>query len=293
MGVFSLTAAAGASLRRLLCAALLGIELVGWPPAWAEPPVWEPLAPGLGIAVWSPGDRCDNEVPALYLVKVDPERVRFAIYHYRDERLTTPPTIQDWRRRTQALVLLNAGLFREDYSYLGLLFKNGRPLGSKRHPQWQGLFVAEPEEAGQRKARILDLAVDGFNERRPPYREAAQSLMLLDRTGRVRVRNTGKQAHQTVVAEQMDGQIVLIKSAGVVALHPLAECLRSAYPAMRQAMAMDGGSSSGMLVSEEALPASSAEKKAPAWLALVEGRQSEQIPLPAVIGLFPRKGPGE
>lgn len=292
MRVPSLTPAAGASLRLLLYAVVFGAALAGGIPARAEPPVWEPLAPGLAIAVWSPGDRCDDEVPALYLLKVDPERLRFAVYHYRDERLPTPPTIQEWRRRTQALVLLNAGLFREDYSYLGLLFKNGRSLGSKRHPQWQGLFVAEPEEPGQRKARILDLTMDVFNDRRPPYREAAQSLMLLDRTGRVRVRHTGKQAHQTVVAEQMDGQIVLIKSAGVVALHPLAECLRSAYPAMRQAMAMDGGSSSDMLVGEDAVPPPTAEKKAPAWRALVEGRQSEHIPLPAVIGLFPRKSPG-
>lgn len=273
--------------------AVSGAWLFAWSPARADAPVWDQLAPGLDVTRWDPGSRCDDEVPSIYLLKVDPERFRFAIYHYRDERLTVPPTIPEWHRRTRAPVLLNAGLFREDYSYLGLLLKNGRSLGSRRHPQWQGLFVAEPEAPGQRKARILDLAVDGFNEDRPPYREAAQSLMLLDRTGKVRVRPSGKQAYQTVMAEQTDGRILLIRTAGIVSLHALAECLRAGFPALRQAMAMDGGSSSDLLVGEEALPPLPPGAKAPGWLPLVEGRLTEHIPLPSVIGLFPRKGQGE
>jgi len=150
--------------------------------------------------------------------------------------------------------------------------------------------VAEPEEPGQRKARILDLAVDGFNEGRPPYREAAQSLMLVDRTGKVRVRPSGKLAHQTVVAEQTDGRILVMKTAGAVSLHALAECLRGGIPGMRQAMAMDGGSSSDLLVGEAVVPPLAPGKKAPAWFPLVGGRQTEHIPLPSVIGLFPRTG---
>ena len=120
-----------------------------------------------------------------------------------------------------------------------------------RSSTWQGLFVAEPVSADSApKARVLDLATDAFQEDRPTYREAAQSLMLLDRTKHIRVRQTGKQAYQTVVAEGHDGHIYILKSLGLVSLHGLGQCLRDTFPGITLAMAMDGGSSSDLFVAE-------------------------------------------
>jgi uncharacterized protein YigE (DUF2233 family) len=257
-------------------------------PGLAQEPPWDQLAVGLEVGIWKPGKLCQDQVPPLYVVRVDPERFRFGTFYFRDERLAQPPTIQEWRRRTQASMVFNAGLFREDYSYLGLLFKNGRSLGSRRHPQWQGLFAAEPAEPGLRKARILDLTVDTFNEDRPAYREVAQSLMLLDRTGRSRVRESGKQADQTVVGEADDGHILVMKTSEAVELHALAGCLHRGYPTLRQAMAMDGGSSSDLMIGAEFLPESEVRRQAVPWRALAEGEHADHIPLPSVIGIFPR-----
>jgi uncharacterized protein YigE (DUF2233 family) len=257
--------------------------------SWAQPLAWEQIAEGLAVTVWEAGERCRNEVPPLSIVKIDPERFRFSIYYFRDEGLPAPLTIQEWQRRTRAVVLFNAGLFREDFTYLGLLYKDGRSLGSKRHPQWQGLFVAEPVETGLRKARVLDLATDAFADDRPPYREAAQSLMLLDRTGKPRVRQTGKQAHQMVVGEDGEGHILLVKTAEAVTLRALAECLRDRLPAIRQAMAMDGGSSSDLLIGAELLSRQGETGQPRPWRPLVDGSQTAHIPLPSVIGVFARK----
>jgi uncharacterized protein YigE (DUF2233 family) len=255
----------------------------------AQTPIWEQIVDGLAVTVWEAGDRCRNEVPPLYIVKIDPERFRFSIYYFRDEGLPAPLTIQEWQRRTRAVVLFNAGLFREDFTYLGLLYRDGRSLGSKRHPQWQGLFVAEPVETGLRKARVLDLATDAFAEDRPLYREAAQSLMLLDRTGKPRVRQTGKQAHQMVVGEDGEGHILLVRTTEAVTLRALAECLRDRMPAIRQAMAMDGGSSSDLLIGAEHLPRQEETGQPKPWRPLVDGSQTAHIPLPSVIGVFARK----
>jgi len=250
---------------------------------------WTSLAEGLAVTVWEPGARCEEASPLL-MVKVDPERFRFSTYHFRDEGLPAPVTIQEWQQRTNASLLFNAGLFREDYSYLGLLFKEGRPLGTKRHPRWQGLFVAEPVEPGLRKAHVLDLAFEPFHEDQPAYREAAQSLMLLDRTGKPRVRQTGKRAHQTVVAENGEGLILLIKTANSVTLRGLADCLREGFPSIRQAMAMDGGSSSDLLIGGELLtPLRNGPAPSP-WYSLLDGSGTGHITLPAVIGIQPRTG---
>jgi len=133
------------------------------------------------VSVWQPRERCPDIGPLL-VVDADPERYRFSVHYYAQERLAYPPTIEEWQKRTHHDVVFNAGLFRENFAYLGLLLKEGHSLGSRRHTTWQGLFVAEPAEPATRpRARVLDLTVDLFNESAPSYREAAQSLMLLDR----------------------------------------------------------------------------------------------------------------
>jgi len=275
---------------RLVCCAwaVMGIWATPFPVA-AQELVWDRLADGLEVTAWTPGAQCQERVPPVYVVRVDPEQFRFAVYHFRQEQLAEPLTIQDWRRRTKAALLFNAGLFREDYSYLGLLLKDGRSLGSKRHPLWLGLFVAEPVSPGLKKARVLDLAVDPFTEGRPAYQEAAQSLMLLDRTGKPRVRQSSKQAYQTVVGEDGEGHILVMKTAEPVGLWALADCMRVGYPAVRQAMAMDGGSSSDVLIGEDFLAGLGKRAGSRPWEPLVEGGTLGHIPLPAVIGLFPRK----
>lgn len=276
------------------------LVLAGWTclatdPAAAEAQEvqWEILSEGLAITLWEPGDRCEDEVPSSVILKVDPGRVRFATYHFRDEGLPEPPAIRDWQRRTGASVVVNSGLFLEDYSYLGILLKDGRSIGGKRHPTWQGLFVAEPVQPGLRKAGILDLSVDHFSSERPVYREAAQSLMLLDRKGKLRVRRSGRQAYQTVVGENGDGIILLIKTTAAVGLRELAECLRVGLPELRQAMALDGGSSSDLLLASDLLGKFRGEREPLPWQGFVDGSGQRHIPLPSVIGVFPRSEEGK
>ena len=278
---------------KLLLGCLLALCLSSGPQADAAPPAgvpWERLTTGMQVALWNPIEACP-QVPSLLMLHIDPERFRFSIYQYRDEGLRAPLSIHDWQQRTDAYVLFNAGLFREDYSYLGVLLKEGRSLGTKKHHSWQGLFAAEPTDGRLRKARVLDLAFDGFTEETPPYREAAQSLMLFDRTGKLRVRDSGKRAFQTVVAEEGEGAILVIKTVDVVSLHHLADCLHRQIPSIQQAMAMDGGASSDVIASPDLLHAAQETTSQATWRSLLAGNIGVHIPLPTVIGISPRTHP--
>lgn len=258
-------------------------------PALAQELNWEPLTPGLAASIWKPGERC-QESDRFLVIKVDPDRYRFTVHYYAQEGLTHPPTIDEWQRQTGHTALFNAGLFRENFAYLGLLFKDGQSLGSRRHSTWQGLFVAEPTlTVSTPKARVLDLTTDLFQEDKPAYREAAQALMLLDRTNSIRVRQTGKRAYQTVIGEGHDGQIFILKSLGLVSLHGLGQCLRDTFPMIALAMAMDGGSSSDLFVAESLWKHGTPSDTRTAWKELFAGRSSPHIPLPTVIGLSPRE----
>ncbi len=250
----------------------------------AQEMAWDRLAEGLDVAAWTPGEGC-QKVPALYLLRIDPEHFRFEVHHYRAEGLEAPLTLDDWQYRTGAPVLFNAGLFLDDFSYLGLLYKDGKSLGGKRHGQWQGLFVAEPLAPNVKKARVLDLRTDSFDDDRPAYHEAAQSLMLLDRHGKPRVRRSGKSAQQTIVGEDRAGHILVIMTKGVTPLWELAVCLRDHVQGLTHAMAMDGGDSSDLLISGEL----AGGRPDAAWQPLVDGKGQSHIPLPTVIGVFPRR----
>ncbi len=269
---------------------LLGIFVVFSGPATttAQTLTGDQLGDGLSISVWNPHKQCPNVAP-LIAIEIDPNRYRFAVHYYQQDGFSDPLDIRQWQEQTGHDLVFNAGLFRENYAYLGLLYGKGRWLGSKRHTTWLGLFVAEPAEDRLRRARVLDLNFDTFDEQHVPYREVAQSLMLLDRTGKIRVRQTGKRAHQTLVAEQNDGHLLVLKTTEVVALHTLGECLRDAFPSLRQVMAMDGGSSSDVAVSPSLRQASSEMAGLHTWLSLLEGSITTHVGLPAVIGISPRR----
>jgi uncharacterized protein YigE (DUF2233 family) len=246
------------------------------------------LGDGLSISVWDPHTQCPDVAP-LVAVEIDPDRYRFSVHYYQEDGFSDPLDIRQWQEQTGHDLVFNAGLFRENYAYLGLLYGNGRSLGSKRHATWLGLFVAEPADDRSRRARVLDLSFDTFDEQRVPYREVAQSLMLLDRTGKVRVRQTGKRAHQTLVAEQSNGHLLVLKTTDVVSLYAIGECLRDAFPSLRQVMAMDGGSSSDITISPSLRQTMSKKAGSHSWIPLLEDRMTTHIGLPAVIGISPRR----
>lgn len=253
----------------------------------AQTIVWERLSDGLAVSVWDPGEPCPA-VPAMLATDIDPERARFSVHSYAQEGLPQPPTIEEWQKRTGHHVVFNAGLFRENFAYLGLLYKDGLSLGSRRHSTWQGLFVAEPSTSGLKKAGVLDLAFDSFDEQEPPYREAAQALMLLDHTGKIRVQRKGKLAYQTIVAETANGHILVFKSLDLTTLFDVGQCLKDTLPMVRHAMAMDGGSSSDILIPESLWQVDRQTQGRDSWKVLFGGSMVTHIPLPTVIGISPR-----
>ncbi len=274
------------SIRRLLTA-LLAIAATA-STGWTQPIAWDRLAEGLAVAVWTPPAFC-SDVPPLLAIDIEPGRYRFSVHYFREAGLEEPLDISAWQVRTGHDLVFNAGLFRENFAYLGLLYGNGRSLGGKQHGTWLGLFVAEPIGTGQAPARIIDLSYESFDGQNPSYREVAQSLMLIDQAGTIRVRKSGKQAQQTIVAEQDNGHILLFKTTEPAALYDLGQCLHEAFPTIRRAMAMDGGASSDAALAPSFLSSASGNGNNSAWRPYFGDRAAAHIRLPAVIGISPRE----
>jgi uncharacterized protein YigE (DUF2233 family) len=146
----------------------------------------------------------------------------------------------EWREKTGALAVVNAGLFTPEKDYLGLLIKDGRKL-SRLASRPAGLFVAEPDDPSLPKARVLDMQYTALDTEHLPYRQAAQSIMLLDRFGNIRVRRTAHVANRTALAEDSSGNILVIITKGAHTLWEFANYLSKSGLDIREVMCMDGG----------------------------------------------------
>ena len=246
-----------------------------------SPPAWQTIAPGLEFSLWEETIPSRSGSSRVALLRVDPGRYAFKV-------LAAPQgeegyTAGQWREKSRALAVFNAGLYTPDGRHLGYLVQNGEEL-SPLVSQQDGLFLAQPAEPDLPTVRILDLRYTPFDPRLNPYRQAAQSLMLLDRFGMIRVRRSAKVANRTALAIDDKGRILVVVTEGGHTLWELAQALKNSGLALREVMTMDGGAESQLAARVDDFSYEHYGRPSPApdlpWT-----RQA----LPAVLAIFNKK----
>lgn len=251
---------------RVSLGVILAILTVGMVDSAAESPAsvgeaeWVAVAPGVEFALVRAGRYCRSGSPELAVVRLDPTRIRIEPFHESEFPPDERSGIQSWQARLGAVVVANAGLYTEDRVHLGTFRREGKDIGGGAHRNWNGLLVfAGPEMfpvsggGDQADARILDLSVEADRKIADFYPNAVQSMMLLDRTGNIRVRRTERIAPRTVVAELQTGHLVIVVTEGSYTLWEMGALLRESNWGVVEAMALDGGSESNLAVVSEAV----------------------------------------
>ena len=260
------------------------------PPPSGEP-AWKELEPGLEMARILANRYIRLGDNVIIVLRIDPRKfdiVPFSFWEM-DEADQKPLAISGWADiKPRSVALFNAGQYYPDYRYMGLLFKDGISLGTEQHGSWSAVFLSGGQKNGQNpRMRIADLEMEKFDARDIKYRYAAQSFMLIDRTNRIRVRQTDHLASRTVLAEDDKDRILVVFVRGGCTLHELAELLISSGLGIRQAMCLDGGFESQMFIRNN--PAN--QYFYGAWV-VNDRRQyhnpSLRIPLPTVFAVVPR-----
>lgn len=275
--------------RAIPLAILICLMLLQPLPAGAEnprlthtPPKWQELSRGLMFAEVSVL-KGEEVVAGLAVVKADPAHNRFQVFH------DAPKTIVQWQEETQAPVLFNAAYYSPQGQPVGLILTDGRPLGPWRNPQMRGMFVAEPKGMSPDlpRATILDLVNSRVDVKNLPWTQGVQSFpLLLDYRGRIRVLESGKKAHRTVIAADRNGNILVFNTRDdFFTLHELALFLKASAFDIDSALNLDGGTEAQLYIKTQ-----DQEYLSPAtWTtrlgSLLDRRE---FWLPTVIGIFPR-----
>jgi hypothetical protein len=210
-------------------------------------PRWRPLRPGIEFTTLRGEPYCRRGSAAIAVLRLEPATTRLKVLHYTLSKDERPPGIVEWQRRTGAIAVFNAGQFYPDWSYMGLLVCSGRVVSDDLHPGFKAALVATPDH-GAPAIRVLDLTHENMNASAPGWAEVAQSFMLIDQQGTVRVRKSDHVANRTVVAEDRHGRILVLTTEGGYTLWDLADLLLHSPLGVSHAMAMDGGYEAEMCV---------------------------------------------
>jgi len=245
---------------------------------------WKTLQPGLDFTMIHGEPYCRRGSAEIAVLRVDPRRLRLRVRHYSSESSEDPLSLLEWRRRSDALAVFNAGQYYPDFSYMGLLVSDGEVISKRGHPEFQAALVAE-RASGQGGAHVIDLADQSIDELTPAWREVAQSFMLFDRKGRLRVRKSDRVANRTIVGEDRHGRLFVITTEGGYKLWELAGMLRASALGMTHAMCMDGGAEAKLCIRTARFKYASFGPWDGRATTTVPGAD---VPLPAVVTISPR-----
>ena len=206
---------------------------------------WLLSRPGLERRTLNIIDDKNQWVESLHIFRLDTNQYRFDVAYHR-----TPQTLRDWRAETNALMVVNGGYFRiENNEYIpnGLTIVNGEVIGSS-YGDFAGMLAITREGP-----ELRWLAQESYD----PNEEllaALQSFPILVKPGGelgIPQQNEDYQkASRTVIGQDKDGQILfMIAPQGYFTLHQLSVYLTESDLELDMAVNLDGGPSSGILVS--------------------------------------------
>jgi uncharacterized protein YigE (DUF2233 family) len=274
---------------RILAFALIWMLGLGSAPlALAEdlthtPLKWQSIGRGLNFAqidVLKGGE----VVTTLAVVKIDPATNAFRVFHQ------APQPITAWQQQLNAPIVFNGSFYDRKGNPVGLVISDGNPIGPAGNRQMRGMFVAEPKGMSPDlpRATILDLQLTPIDPKKLPWTQGVQSFpLLLDYKGQIRVRNSDKRAHRTVIAADRVGNILVFNSFNrFFTLNEFAHFLKDSKFDIDSALNLDGGTEAQLLIKIKNFEFFSP----PSWETSIGNLIDQQkFVLPTVVGVFPRE----
>jgi uncharacterized protein YigE (DUF2233 family) len=274
--------------RVLVSALICWLCLGSAPGAAAEdlshtPPSWQAIGRGLNftrVDVLKDGE----VVTTLAVVKIDPASNAFRVFHQ------APQSITAWQQQLGAPIVFNGSYYDRRGKPVGLVISDGVAMGPAGNRQMRGMFVAEPKGMSPDlpRATILDLQLTPIHPQKLPWTQGVQSFpLLLDYKGRIRVRDSEKRAHRTVIAADRVGNILVFNTFNrFFTLHEFAVFLKESKFDIDSALNLDGGTEAQLFIKTKDVEFFSP----PSWETSIGNLIDEQkFSLPTVVGVFPRK----
>ena len=210
------------------------------PPADTD---WQPLQPGLERRTIRLLDENGRQTEQLTLLRIDPTLFDFRLGYSPGQ----PKPLATWQQETAALIVMNGGFFTEKYLATGLIVVEGQASGSS-YVGFGGMVTLN--EGGVDVRSLVERPYDP-NE---TFDYALQSFPMLVLNGAPAYQNADfDSARRTVIGMDENGRVLLIfASWGSFTLAELSSYLASADFGLVNALNLDGGTSTGLILTDPA-----------------------------------------
>jgi hypothetical protein len=135
-------------------------------------------------------------------------------------------TATEWRDAFQLAAVVNAGMFHDDGSPVGMIIRDGVALGAD-NAKMGGYLALDPRDPGDAPAIVAGRGCAGFDlaALRARYRTIVQSYRLLDCDGGALRWADPKQYSAVAIGVARDGALVLVHARGAVTMAELSRAI--------------------------------------------------------------------
>jgi len=205
---------------------------------------WQLLRPGLERRVINLRSADNESRESLYILRIDPAFFRFDVGYHPGQ----PQSLEQWQTETGAFIVVNGGFFTAENIATGAIIVNGQSSGTS-YRDFGGM---------------LAITADGPTLRwlpQEPYSPAEGLLaglqsfpMLVLPGGQLGYPDEDDaRDRRTVIAQDGNGRMLIILAvSGSFSLHRMSRFLVESDLNIDRALNLDGGTSTGLLLSEPA-----------------------------------------
>ncbi len=210
---------------------------------------WAHLDAGISLARFPVEGGMTHEFVVL---RVDPKAASLKLLSAADSA-HEPLAADEWARRHNLRVVINAGMFEQDHLTHTGLMKNGDQLSGQLNKLYSSFAMFDPTDLSQPAFRIFDADTEKDMEALqqsafPRYRRALQNLRLIKRPGQNRWKPQPKAWSEAALGEDADGRALLMFCGAGLTMHDFNERILKLPIHLVAAQHLEGGPEASLYV---------------------------------------------
>jgi hypothetical protein len=225
---------------------------------------WRTLEPGLEFASFqsplynrhndtassstSPSPSISSTSSKINILRIDTKHCELRLLNASNPANGSLLTARGWAAKEGMAAVINAAMYQADYRTSVSHMKSSAHVNNPHISKDKTILVFEPLKKGIPPARIIDRQCDDFDEIRPLYGSAVQSIRMLSCVGGNVWQESEKRWSIVAVATDKPGNVLLIQCTAPHSVHEFVNILRELPLSIDRAMYMEGGGPSQMFI---------------------------------------------
>tara|TARA_B100000427_G_C15510974_1_gene596162 strand:- start:468 stop:1286 length:819 start_codon:yes stop_codon:yes gene_type:complete len=215
---------------------------------------WNDIDEGLSYQIFNAEQKSFIGDSKIVIVKIDPNFYNINLFssnHHKHENLTA----KEWSEKHNLTVVINAGMFQEDYSSNVGYMKEFDYMNNGYINAYQSVAAFNPKKPNIAPFKIFDiekvngvLQKDAIREIINDYNSVLQNLRLIKRPKENRWSQQKKKWSEIALGEDKEGNVLIIFCRSPYSMHDLNEMLINLPINIQCAQHLEGGPESSLYI---------------------------------------------